>query len=434
MNKRKRKRPFFKHLSFYCILLFSLILVLIVSLCFKPRSSSEARCGIEGHLKKDGRSHKALKFDCGNGHRYACECDSWVIPKGGIYYTGVPMNTFGDYSDARAVYKGGHKFPCGNVPEPGDIFIYGDYEYRFHYRWDDNWIYQKSQDGWGVRVLDESKSSYEDILENINNKNIVSLHNAFKNCQALETVPVIPESVTDMECCFQGCSSITGLKKLPDSIVNINFCFDGCKALTDAPAIPEGITAALNTFRNCENLVIAPEFPKSVVDLTGTFRGCKSLKTVPDLPGCLLNLAYTFEGCEALKVTPEVPMTVSVMVGTFSGCRSLTTPPVIPTGVTDLDYTFSGCILLKSAPKLHIEVTSLRETFRDCQSLTKAPQIPGNVIDMRSTFEGCISLNGFIAIFANPNQFERCFYNTKINEILGSTQFKESFLATRGNI
>lgn len=371
-------------------------------------SNATFACGIEGHQKGDGLVHEALKTKCENGHVYSCECDTWVVPSGGIYYRGVLSSSLADYSGAVVSYPGGYSLPCGTRPCVGDVFVSGDYEYRYGCSYNNSWASSSTVSGWGVRVLDPTKDAYEDILNTVNGVAVTHLNSAFSNCTALTATP-----------------------KLPDGAVDLSACFAGCTELSEVSMVPEGVKYIQNMFQNCVNLKKAPLLPQSVTDMTGTFRGCSSLVDIPAIPGCVNYMEGTFEGCSSLQVTPNIPVTVYTLKNTFAGCRSLTEPPEIPLDVVNLDGTFSGCTLLKTAPYIHDYVTSLNGTFRGCASLIKAPNIPESVIDMTATFDGCISMKGYVVIFAEPYYYQRCLAETKVDEILGTTKLKSEILATR---
>lgn len=212
---------------------------------------------------------------------------SGIIPEGGTYITGIvggyKEDETGttiwqwDYSNA-TTYAAGSEFP--NTISKGDVYIYGDYEYKYNYfynkvdyqegrsLWIDNEEVNNNYDGWGVRPIDESKSNYGAILESINNQEIVSLHSLFYNNYNLKNAPEIPASVIDLSYTF----AITGLKTsptIPNSVIYMNSTFDSSD-LTTAPEIPSSVTSMWSTFAYC-------------VDLTGTVKINSSNITKADL-------------------------------------------------------------------------------------------------------------------------------------------------------
>lgn len=89
-----------------------------------------------------------------------------VVPEGATYYVGVTSNNVGDYNGYTAKYIAGQTMP--SVVNNGDVFVYGDYEYRYD-KWysvdNSGWVpVSEENNGWGVRVLDNTKSSYSEII------------------------------------------------------------------------------------------------------------------------------------------------------------------------------------------------------------------------------------------------------------------------------
>ena len=137
-----------------------------------------------------------------------------IIPEGG-------QVVLGD-----TTYNAGEEFPAN---ETGMIFRYGDYVYMYngYYNYS-SWTTNTKQNGWGVRVIDDTKTTYGEILGSINNAPIVSMSCTFYNCTSLTTAPTIPNSVTNMSYTFSGCTSLTGTIE-----VNANpTSYDGCLSRT----------------------------------------------------------------------------------------------------------------------------------------------------------------------------------------------------------
>jgi hypothetical protein len=68
------------------------------------------------------------------------------------------------------------------------VFVLGDYEYRYNAYCTvssdvASWTRNIYQEGWGVRVLNDSKISYGEILGSIANKPIANMYCAFYNCK-----------------------------------------------------------------------------------------------------------------------------------------------------------------------------------------------------------------------------------------------------------
>ena len=295
-----------------------------------------------------------------------------VIPEGGTYYVGVTATSLRDYSGATETYSAGQEFPA--TVNDGDVYVYGDYEYRYNRSTNGygSWNTYTSQNGWGVNVLDKTKTTCGEILTSINNANVVSLENTFYNFTNLTVAPAIPNNVTNMSYTFRGC---TGLTDVSDLII-----------------------------------------PNSVTVMSYTFADCTGLTDISDLiiPSSLTKMWYTFKGCTGLTEAPVIPNSVTNMNGTFNCCTSLTKAPVIPSSVTEMSYTFYGCTGLTDVSNLVIPsgVTNMMHTFEDCTNLT-----------------GEIEINVSI-LWADSN----CFYGTKKPiKIIGSTTLKAGLAATANN-
>lgn len=309
-----------------------------------------------------------------------------TIPEGGTYYVGATGTTVGDYSGATATYTSGNSFP--DTVSDGDVYVYGDYEYRYNrVHLVDTW-YETSNDtvrlicgdlpvSWSVRVLDDSKTSYGEIISAINGNTVSNLVATFYNCTSLKSAPALPCFTEYALSTFQGCTSLTDVSDLaiPNTVVHMGSAFKDCTSLT-----------------NVGGLVI---------------------------PSSVQSLHNAFSGCTALTTAPIIPSSVTLMDGIFFGCTSLKTY----VGSTDADGDFSGY-------EIPSNVTNMYQSFFECTSLTTAPVLPGNVEDMRETFYGCTNLTGAITINASPSYYSNCLYGTQITEILGECTIKDQLLAT----
>lgn len=234
---------------------------------------------------------------------------AYVIPEGGLYTT----------ADG-TVYNPGDEMP--EVVTTGDIYTYGDYEYKYNHYYHGHqnvksWKADTSLSGWGVKVINKSKSTYGQILETINGEPITSLYYLFEGCTSLTTAPIIPQYV-----------------------INIGMAFNGC--------------TALKTYVGS-------------TDPDGDFSGYI-------IPNNVQGMAWTFAYCSQIKTTPIVPSSVSTMYHTFYSCTALKTVSTIHNGVTNMFATFAECTNLTNISAIPSSVTSLQHTFQNCTSLT------GNII------------------------------------------------------
>lgn len=133
------------------------------------------------------------------------------------------------------VLKAGDPFP--ETVANGDIYTYGNYEYRYNrYQSFGSW-YPRSQNGWGVHCVAPHLTDPGAILESINGKPITCLHGTFSYCVALTTAPVIPAGVTDMCYTFYNCWNLTTAPVIPSNVTDMSCTFSGCTALADSITI-----------------------------------------------------------------------------------------------------------------------------------------------------------------------------------------------------
>ena len=336
-----------------------------------------------------------------------------LIPAGAVYTQTNKGNVL--TGDGATV-----KFP--EKPARYDTYAEGDYTYTYDFGWKE------------VTVNDKTKTAYGPIRSNIGGEDVTSLQFTFKGCANMTEAPTIPDTVTDMYYAFNGCTSLVTAPTIPANVTNMRGTFDGCKSLVTAPAIPEGVTNMFATFQRCTSLVTAPTIPANVTNMQSTFFNCESLNTYagstdPDgdfsnfkIPDGVTNMNGTFNFCQLLVTAPTIPDSVTSMMSTFDCCNSLKTYA----GSTDPDGDFSKF-------KIPDGVTNMEGTFRSCRSLVTAPTIPANVTDMDGTFASCYGLTGTLICHANPTEYNRALYNTKITAIEGSCseETKTALLATK---
>ena len=197
-----------------------------------------------------------------------------IIPEGGTYYQNSTSVGLQDYTGA-TVYNAGQNFPT--EINTGDIYVYGDYEYRFNMNYGYGfWQEDTSLNGWGVGALSSTKSEYEDILLSINNKDIKSMSYTFALCEIATEFPEIPATVVNLAWTYTG-SGIINMPEIPYGVENMNGTFCHAMNLVGISDIPETVTNMWSTFEACESLVTAPEIPISVTNFMSTFSGCINL-------------------------------------------------------------------------------------------------------------------------------------------------------------
>lgn len=335
----------------------------------------------------------------------------------------------------------------------GFTFEQGDYTYTFN----------KNSKFFRVKVTDNSKTSYEDMPDEVTydnetypvvygkacfsgctnmvtspklSANLRSVNGCFYGCASLAEPPQIPSSVTDMHQCFLGCSSLVSPPNIPSSVKYMSFCFQDCSALKTppeipnivadlmqtflrcssletAPTIPDSVTNMQSTFARCSALKNAPEFPNSLENAYATYSGCTSLINVPNLPDSVTDMRFCFSGCSSLESAPQLPANIKSLYASFSSCASLKTPPTIPDTVEDMTRTFNMCEMLDTPPQLPTSLVSMEQCFERCTALKEAPAIPNSVVNMRRAFEGCSALLLAPQIPEGVTDMERCFYSCK---------------------
>ena len=244
---------------------------------------------------------------------------SGIIPEGASYTTANGIT-----------YNAGDEFPQTSF---GDIYIYGDYEYRYKISYDYPtmmWDVDIPQNGWGVRVLSDTKTSYGTILESINNQPIISVRGTFFGCESLTIAPKIPNGVIDMTGAFKRCISIKTAPQIPYGVTNLSNTFDWCDSLITAPQIPNTVTNLNSTFYLCQNLTAMPKIPNSVIYMEYTFFQCTSLSTVSEIPSSVMDIDNSFNHCEGLVDIVKIPCHLNNT--SFVGCPA-----------TIQQYHYNGC-------------------------------------------------------------------------------------------
>lgn len=201
-----------------------------------------ASCGIDGHYEGDDKGEHGIavtRYNCYSGHTYTCECSGWVIPEGGVY----KRSGQGDRT-------GGQTLPCGFEAKDNDRFTYGDYEYCYGRGYYTNIGWQKfeGQNGWGVRILNRTQTSYGPILEEINNIPIKSLRGLFFYCEQLTDMGdfIIPESVTNVCQMFGYCFNLTQAPVIPKNVTDVSYTFNGCNKLLGTTVTIHGTPTSYN--------------------------------------------------------------------------------------------------------------------------------------------------------------------------------------------
>lgn len=239
------------------------------------------------------------------------------------------------------VLNEGSPFPTET--QVGDIYTYKDYMYKYGMSFKiaqdgtETW-YKSGLNGWGVLAVSTEKSQYDNPLENICNKPIVSMSYTYSFCRKLRSADFlkIPKTVVNMDGTFYGCERLEVLPIIPDSVGYMSYTFAQCQSLTDASEL---------------------KFPGRVSELNHTFEGCASLKKAPKIPNSITSMSNTFAMCLSLTFAPDIPSMVNKIDSVFYGCAQL-----------------SGGVVINSTPNIFDKAlfnTRIVAIFGECDETLK---------------------------------------------------------------
>lgn len=169
-------------------------------------------------------------------------------------------------------------------------------------------FYEYLGEGWGVRVIDNTKTEYSKIITSINKKYVTNMVYTFASCTELTVAPEIPRGAITLSSTFAGCTSLTTMPDMSKAVNlrHLDNTFYKCTSLKNVTIIPNSVINMNSTFYNCTVLDKSPIIPNSVINMEGTFHGCKALKTAPIISNNVTNMRYTFYECIALKGEIEI--------------------------------------------------------------------------------------------------------------------------------
>jgi len=191
-----------------------------------------------------------------------------------------------------------------------------------------------------------------------------------RDCRALKSIAVLPESVTQIgEWAFGGCASLASIT-IPASVMQIGeFAFFFCKPLASI-TIPASVTQiGRQAFQGCASLA-SITIPESVTQIgEKAFLDCTSLASIT-LPASVTQISVqAFRDCASLASITIPESVTQIGGGAFFGCKSLASIK-LPASVTQIDYqAFDGCASLASIT-IPESVTQIdTEAFKGCTSL-----------------------------------------------------------------
>ena len=264
-----------------------------------------------------------------------------IIPVGGVYLVGITSNSLTETSGATTEYSKGDKFP---LPQKGDIYVYREYIYKYGYENDGTkWVEATCGTSWGIAVLDNTQTDYEEPITEINYEKLTCHANLFKNNQDILSGIGIANHVTHMTSMYEGCSF-----------------------LIEVPNIPIDATVFDRTFYNCTSLPKAPKLHDGIISIDDMFNGCTSMSIPPQLPATLQSMNSAFNNCEVLMYVPEIPETVTHMNYAFAGCLAITSANTIPASVKEAKGAFENCTNLRGTIAINATLTSYDRMFGNC--------------------------------------------------------------------
>ena len=218
--------------------------------------------GTSPHLDTIGNRTSGINY-CTECRGY-CRSNREKIPAGGTYYVGSKTTTISSNYNSSFTSKNvsGQSFPA--TVNDGDIYVYGNYEYRYNMYFSQlSWKANSTpKDGWTVHCINNIADPGP-ILESINGKPVVSMGSAFSGCTNLEVAPEIPSCITEIGLAFDGCTSLTTAPIIPATIEGLSGTFWGCTALTGEVVINTETTVYSYCFYNID-------FEAQGITLTGT--------------------------------------------------------------------------------------------------------------------------------------------------------------------
>lgn len=264
------------------------------------------------------------------------------IPTGGWYYVGLTSTELKYDDTATAAYSSGDAFP---TPQVGDVYKYREYIYKYGYENDGTkWVPATCGTSWGVAVIDNTKTDYEEPIIEINNEKITCYAHLFQNNTDILTGVAFHDETTHLTETYSGCSMLIDFASLPTGATEFVRMFKGCSAIVKAPKLHEGIISIEGMFDGCSNLSKPPMLPSTLKNMNYAFNGCTILEYVPPLPEGIENMDFAFAECDEITSANTIPMSVKSAQRTFKGCDKLRgTIAINATGLTSYEGMFEGC-------------------------------------------------------------------------------------------
>ena len=354
----------------------------------------------------------------------------------------------------------------GTEPQTGDTYICGDYEYGYNIVYDSerqSWFQGGSMDGWHVRLLDKTKSSYGNILESINGKPIVNISNLYNGCTELTTAPKIPNSVTNMYAAFEGCTKLSSLPVIGENVESLQRAFYGCTNVTGTITVHAEATnydscfygidmSKISIDGNAEYVykykyvatgsnvfdvtMIGLDFASGIYVVGGQKNqyGKIAQPSAIYLPGDELptlkngdtyfygDYIYTYNTYYDVDLKTWASDSINGWSVRVRDVNQASYGEILQSvrdkNITSLWATFYNCVNLVTVPQLPNTVTEMGYTFKNCINLTNVNIVmPNSISNIYEVFSGCSSLRGTITFNSNPSNILKCFYNVDMRNI-----------------
>ena len=189
---------------------------------------------------------------------------------------------------------------------------------------------------------------------------VVGLKDTFMKIDDLEEMPIIPDTVENMQSTFSRCKNLKQIRMLPNSIVNMKWTFYECESIEKFEELPFYLENMEFTFEKCLNLNAGCDIPEYVKTMRGAYKGCKNLQEFNgEISESVISMENVFEGCSNLKKFESIiPNKVENMFACFSQCVNLKDINVaIPESVTDIRYMLGNCLNLTGTVEINANVT-----------------------------------------------------------------------------
>lgn len=198
---------------------------------------------------------------------------------------------------------------------------------------------------------------------------------------------------------------------VPDGIVDGTAMFQST-ALQSAPVLPDSIKIMSNMYRGCRDLKDPGVIPEGVTNIDGAY-SYTGIKETPYMPDSVESADFAFDHCVDLERCQNFSNNMKYAVCMFAGDRSLTElPEELPDSLIDMDGFACFCENLTKAPKTGSNVKDMSCAYASNTRLENMPEIPEGayakdvVSDCYTLEQKGINDGSLSAAFQAANNFE----------------------------